>query len=49
VQAPDGGAAFPSAAGYRLTMTWIAGLTLAGAAAALLLRVRQAKPREAAA
>jgi fucose permease len=41
VTAPEGGAAFPSAAGYRLAMGWIAVLTFAGAAIALLLRVRQ--------
>ena len=44
VLAPDGGAAFPSVAGYRLTMGWIAGLTLAAAAMAVLLRAR--KPAE---
>jgi MFS family permease len=41
VTAPEGGAVFPSAAGYRLTMGWISALTFAGAVIALLLRVRQ--------
>lgn len=39
---PDGTGAFPSPASYRLTMGWIAALTLAGAAAALFLRSSRA-------
>lgn len=42
VAAPGGGAAFPSEAGYRITMFVIAGMTLAAAASALLLRNRRA-------
>jgi MFS family permease len=38
VLSPDGGAKFPSAAGYQLTMGWIGALTLAASLAALLLR-----------
>lgn len=38
IAAPEGGAAFPSAEGYRLTMGWIAGLTVGAALLGLLLR-----------
>lgn len=48
ILAPDGGASFPSAASYRITMGWIAALTLGGALAALLLRARQARTEPAA-
>jgi MFS family permease len=40
VTAPGGGAAFPSAEGFRLTMGWIAALSLGAGACALLLRGR---------
>lgn len=39
---PDGGAQFPTADAYRLTMAVMAGLTIAGALMALLLRGRPA-------
>lgn len=38
---PGGDAQFPSATGYRITMVWIAALTLAASLTALLLRARQ--------
>jgi len=50
VTAPVGGGAFPSASGFRFTMGWIAALSFAGGASALLLRARnlraQAVPAE---
>lgn len=41
VAAPDGGARFPSATGYLMTMGVMAALTLGGAACAMLLRGRK--------
>jgi MFS family permease len=41
VASPDGGAQFPAPSSYVLTMAVMAGLTLAGAACAALLRARQ--------
>lgn len=48
VLAPDGRGAFPSADGYRLTIGWVVGLTLAASAAALLLRGGRAAATQAA-
>lgn len=42
------GAQLPSPTGFRLTMAWIGGLTIAGTAIALLLRSRKADMAEAA-
>ena len=41
IVSPDGTASFPSAAGFRLTMAWIGGLTFVAAFAGLFLRGRE--------
>jgi MFS family permease len=47
ILAPDGGAAFPSVGGFRLTMMWIAALTFGAAACGLLLSPRRPLPEPA--
>ncbi|MEZ5736995.1 MAG: MFS transporter [Novosphingobium sp.] len=49
VLAPDGGAYFPSAAGFRFTMAWIGALTFIAAIAGCFLTARRPAPQAAAA